>query len=414
MRILMLAQWYPPIIGGEELHVRNLSVELAARGHEVTVATLAQPGLAATESHDGVEVVRLRGTSQRLQGLFADPNRQSTPPLPDPELVVGLGRLARRVRPDVMHAHNWIVHSALPLGLTRRAPLLLSLHDFSLVCATKVLIRRGVNCTGPAPLKCLSCAASHYGTVKGAITTIGNAVGAAVERRAISGFIPVSNAVAEGNRMAGLPYRVIPNFVREQAPTADVDLTPYLDQLPAEPFLLFVGALGRLKGLDVLLDAYRLLEAAPPLVVIGYPMRETDRILADPPANVRVLGAWPPAAVAAAWDAALMGIVPSTCQEACPTVVIEAMRAGLPVVATRMGGIPDLVVDRETGLLVAPSDAPALADAIARLVADPMEAARLGAAGKRRSADFSAAAVVPRIEAAYREVIETGTLRAAQ
>ena len=170
--------------------------------------------------------------------------------------------------------------------------------------------------------------------------------------------------------------------MRGQASSAELDLGPYLEQLPDEPFLLFVGALGRLKGLDVLLDAYRLLGDAPPLVVIGYPMRETDQILADPPPNVRVLGPWPPAAVNAAWDAALMGIVPSTCQEACPTVVIEAMRAGLPVVATRMGGIPDLVVDGETGLLVPPSDARALADAIARLVADPSEAARLGEAGQ--------------------------------
>lgn len=411
MRILMLAQWYPPIIGGEELHVRNLSVELAGRGHEVTVATLAQPGLPETESHDGVQVVRLRASAQRLERLFADSDRQSAPPIPDPELVVGLGRLARRVRPEVMHAHNWIVHSALPLALAGRAPLLLSLHDFSLVCATKVLIRRGVNCSGPAPLKCLSCAASHYGAVKGTVTTISNAVGAAVERRAISAFIPVSNAVADGNQIAGLPHRVIPNFVRGQQSSAEIDLRPYLEQLPTEPFLLFVGALGRLKGLHVLLDAYRLLGDAPPLVVIGYPMRETDELLADLPPNVRALGPWPPQAVAAAWDAALMGIVPSTCQEACPTVVIEAMRAAIPVVATRMGGIPDLVAEGETGLLVPPSDAPALASAVASLLANPSEAARLGQGGLRRSALFSADAVVPRIEAAYREVIETGTLR---
>lgn len=412
MRILMLAQWYPPIIGGEELHVRNLAVELAARGHEVTVATLAQPGLADAETHDGVNVVRLRGSAQRIERLFADPNRQSTPPFPDPELIVGLARLARRVKPDVMHAHNWMVHSALPLRLTRPAPLLLSLHDFSLVCATKVLIRRGVNCSGPGPVKCLACAAHHYGVAKGAVTTVANAVGSVVERRAISGFIPVSRAVAEGNRLAGLPYRVIPNFVRGQTAKADLDLQPYLEQLPPEPFLLFVGALGRLKGLHVLLDAYRLLHDAPPLVVIGYPMRETDELLAELPPDVRVLGAWPSAAVEAAWDAALMGIAPSTCQEACPTVVIEAMRAGIPVVATRMGGIPDLVVDGETGLLVPPSDAHALANAIARLLANPGEADRFGHAGKQRSGLFNASAVVPRIEAAYREVIESGTLRA--
>ena len=413
MRVLMLAQWYPPIIGGEELHVRNLSVELALRGHEVTVATLAQPGLAETESHDGVEVIRLHSSAQRLEGLFPNRNRQSAAPIPDPELVIGLERVVRRVRPEVMHAHNWIVHSALPLRLSGRAPLLLSLHDFSLVCATKVLLRRGVNCSGPGPLKCLSCAASHYGAVKGSITTISNALGAVVERRAISGFIAVSRAVARGNGLAGLPHRVIPNFVLDMPSSPDFDSLPYVERLPNEPFLLFVGALGRLKGLPVLLEAYRLMQDAPPLVLIGYAMRETNAIVADLPPNVRVLGEWPPQAVHAAWDAALMGIVPSICQEACPTVVIEAMRATTPVVATRMGGIPDLVVEGETGLLVPPSDAQALANAIASLLANPSMAAQLGHAGQQRSLQFSASAVVPRIESAYLEVIETGTLRLA-
>lgn len=413
MRVLMLAQWYPPIVGGEELHVRNLSTELVRRGHEVTVATLAQPGLAESESHDGVQVVRLRSSAQRLEGLFSDPRRQSAPPIPDPELVIGLERVARRVRPDVMHAHNWIVHSALPLRLSGRAPLVLSLHDFSLVCATKVLLRRGVNCSGPGPLKCLACAASHYGAAKGTITTISNAVGAVIERRAISAFLPVSSAIARGNGLDGLPHRVIPNFVPDQQSASDFDVRPYVAQLPDEPFLLFVGALGRLKGLPTLLEAYRLLRDAPPLVLIGYPMRETDAILADLPPNVRVLGEWPPQAVHAAWAAALMGIVPSICQEGCPTVVIEAMQAAIPVVATRMGGIPDLVVEGKTGLLVPPSDARALAGAIAGLLADPPKAAELGDAGRERSLQFSARAVVPRIESAYREVIETGTLRPA-
>ena len=413
MRVLMLAQWYPPIVGGEELHVRNLSIELASRGHEVTVATLAQPELPEMESHDGVQIVRLHGSAQRIGALFADPNRQSAAPIPDPELVVGLERVVRRVRPDIMHAHNWIVHSALPLALSGRAPLVLSLHDFSLVCATKVLLRRGVNCSGPAPLKCLSCAASHYGPVKGAVTAISNAVGAVMQRRAIAGFLPVSTAVAVGNRLEGLPHRVIPNFVRDILPTDQSDTGAYVERLPKEPYLLFVGALGRLKGLPVLLEAYRQLEDAPPLVLIGYPMRETEELMLDLPPNVRMLGQWPPHAVHLAWRSALMGIVPSICQEACPTVVIEAMQAGIPVVASQMGGIPDLVVHGETGLLVPPGDALGLASAVGRLLGDPSEADRFGQAGQERSAIFGAGAVVPRIEAAYREVIETGTLSVA-
>ena len=413
MRILLLAQWYPPIIGGEELHVRNLAVDLVRRGHDVTVGTLAQAALPMTEETDGVKVVRLRSSVQRLPGLFADSRRQSAAPLPDPELMTGLGRLLRRTRAQVVHAHNWIVHSALPVSKVADIPLVLSLHDFSLVCATKVLLRRGVNCSGPGLRKCLSCAADHYGPAKGEVTTIGNWAGAALERRWVSRFIAVSAAVARENRLTGLPYRVIPNFVPDAPPPAEAGTDPFVNQLPKQPFLLFVGALGRLKGLAVLLEAYRLLVDPPPLVLIGYRMRETQGMLADLPPNVMALGEWPHEAVQRAWKAALLAIVPSICREACPTVVIEAMQAGTPVVASRTGGIPDLVVDGETGVLVRHSDAQVLADAISSLLVDPARASRMGAAGARRSLQFTASAVVPRIEEAYREVLETGILRSA-
>jgi glycosyltransferase involved in cell wall biosynthesis len=309
-----------------------------------------------------------------------------------------------------MHAHNWIVHSALPLSLNHEAPLLLSLHDFSRVCATKVLMRQGVPCSGPGPIKCLVCAAGHYGAAKGAVTTISNAVGAVVERWAVAGYLPVSHAVADGSFLNGLPHRVIPNFVSDIGLDPAVDVDGYLAQLPTEPFILFVGALGRIKGLRVLLDAYRGMPDAPPLVLIGYPMHDTTEMLADLPPNVHVLGQWPPTAVRAAWPRARLAVVPSICPEACPTVIIEAMRAGVPVVSTRIGGIPDLVADGETGILVRPSDREGLASAISMLLASTTEAERLGAAARERSVAFTADAVVPRIEAASREVISSGTL----
>ena len=74
----------------------------------------------------------------------------------------------------------------------------------------------------------------------------------------------------------------------------------------------------------------------------------------------------------------------SSRSEALPVSILEAMAAGLPVVATRVGGVPELVVDGETGLLVAAGDARALADALQRLVDDPDLRVRLGAAGRAR------------------------------
>jgi glycosyltransferase involved in cell wall biosynthesis len=395
----MLAQWYPPILGGEELHVANLSRTLVARGHEVTVATLRQQGLADEELDGDVRVVRVAGGLQRFEALFADSARRSAAPIPDPLLTLAINRIVSRFRPDVMHAHNWLVHAALPIRAARGIPLVQTLHDFSLVCAQKVLLRYGRACSGPGPIKCLTCTADHYGTVKGPITTLSNWADGVAQRRLVDRFIPVSRAVAEGT---GLDERheIIPNFVPDET-ASPADPETYLSQLPAEPYFLFVGALGRLKGLEVLLRAYRADESLPPLVLIGYRTRETDELLRDLPRNVVSLGQWPHPAVQLAWGGAIAGVLPSICQEACPTVAIEAMRAGRPAIASRLGGSIDLVEDRVTGILVPPEDHLALLGALRELAGDAALAATMGAHARERSGGYTASAVVPRIEAVY-------------
>jgi glycosyltransferase involved in cell wall biosynthesis len=397
MRILQLAQWYPPLIGGEELHVRNLAHELVGRGHEVTVATLGQPGLPATENDGGVKVRRIQGTVHRARWLFADPGRRSAPPFPDPGTVVGLARLVRATRPDVVHAHNWLVHAFLPLKRPGGPPLILSLHDLSLVCATKVLLRNGAVCSGPGLRKCLACAGTHYGPIKGAITAGANWASSQLERRLVDAFLPVSAAVAAAAGIAGHAHEVIPNFVPD---TIADEARPH-PSLPDRPYLLYVGAFGRLKGLEVLLDAYTRLEERPPLVLIGYPTAESGPLLARAPRDVIVHEAWSHADVMRAWAGSLVGVVPSICLEACPTTAIEAMASGVPVVASRIGGLPDLVDDEVTGLLVRPGDPEALAEALGRVVRDSALRARLSDGARARFPRFAASRVVPRIEATY-------------
>src|SRR5215469_5801371 len=166
LRVVMLAQFYPPLIGGEERHVRNLSQALTARGHSVAVATIQQPGLEAFEFDGEVRVHRLRGTAQRVGMLFSEPGRRYAPPFPDPELMLAIGRLAADENADVVHAHNWLLHSYLPLKRRRGPRLVVTLHDLSLVCVQKNAMRAGIPCSGPAVLKCLGCAGGHYGGLK--------------------------------------------------------------------------------------------------------------------------------------------------------------------------------------------------------------------------------------------------------
>src|SRR6184192_3109471 len=111
MRILMLAQFYPPIIGGEERYVRDLSIALTARGHEVTVVTLWQEGLPAFECDQGIRVHRIRGSMQRVKALFSDKDHRHAPPFPDPEVLQALRRIIMRERPNIVHAHNWMILS---------------------------------------------------------------------------------------------------------------------------------------------------------------------------------------------------------------------------------------------------------------------------------------------------------------
>jgi glycosyltransferase involved in cell wall biosynthesis len=230
---------------------------------------------------------------------------------------------------------------------------------------------------------------------------LGNWAMAAPERALVDMFVPVSEAVASGNGIPGgtRPYRIIPNFIPDDV--GELYDEGYRAQLPPDGYLLFVGSLTRQKGIETLLEAYAGLAVAPPLVLVGYTMPESPTSF---PPNVIALKNWPHKAVMTAWRHSLAGVVPSIWPDPCPGVAMEAMATGRPVIAARIGGLPEIVADGETGLLVPPEDADALRAAMARLIADPALAARMGEAGRQRVRRFHASTVVGQIESVYDEV----------
>jgi glycosyltransferase involved in cell wall biosynthesis len=279
----------------------------------------------------------------------------------------------------------------------------MTLHDYSFRCATKRYMYHGEPCLGPGPLKCLECASIHYGPAKGMPTTIANWASSLGARMAVDRFLPVSMATAQGNGLVGshLPYEVIPNFVPDDIGVAHGDNDPQLAALPEEPFLLFVGDLTPAKGVDVLLRAYGQLVAAPPLMLIGRAAADTPT---DLPPGATILQSWPHSAIMQAWRRSMIALVPSVWPDPCPTVAMEAMATGRPVVASHIGGLVDIVADGESGCLVPAGDASALRDAVARLLEDAALRERMGQAASQRVVAFQARTVVPRIERVYEEV----------
>jgi glycosyltransferase involved in cell wall biosynthesis len=268
-------------------------------------------------------------------------------------------------------------------------------------------MRDGHDCSGPALVKCIGCAGRHYGRPKGWIAAIGVLAGRPLLRRKAAAVHSISRYVQTMIRRDFLddvrsnrPDHVVSDVIQEIEPnTRDLrrDVERSLELLPSEPFILFVGALRRVKGVEQLLAAYKTLVAPPPLVLVGTIEPDTPEI----PPEVLVLTDFPYEAVLRAWDRAMFGVFPSLLGEPFGTVVCEAMSRGKAVIGTTPSGHTDMITDGETGFLVARGDVEALGRAMQALIDDVTLRERLGQAARLRARQFTAEVSVPRLEQLY-------------
>lgn len=195
------------------------------------------------------------------------------------------------------------------------------------------------------------------------------------------------------------------NYTTEMRAEARADLGVSPDQ----PVLLFVGGLHYRKGADVLIRA--VVGLPPPacrLLVCGEGELADDLRASAAELGlgdcVRFLGYRRD--VPALMAAADLFVLPSR-WEGCPMVILEAMAAGLPIVATAVGGVPELIRDGQEGLLVPPENPVALAEALQGLLGDSQLAARLGNQARARARQvFSADGAAQKMAAFYEELLE--------
>lgn len=337
----------------------RLARALVARGAAIHVVAPSAPGYPAAETLDGVSIERVRYAPAALEtiaytGAMADALRS-----PGGLLALGgllattaaaVRRAARTHGADVVHAHWWFpgALAACAPGVLGGRPLVITSHGSDIRLAAKL-----------APARALFARVAARAAAYTAVS---------------SWLCDEAMAMAPGLRCEVAPM-----------PVETAGFAPPADDA-GRGGLLFVGRLTAQKGVDVLLRAL----AAPALA------RETLTIVGDGPEGaalrtlagslgvaerVRWLGALPPTALPPHYAAARALVVPSR-EEGLGLVAVEGQLCATPVVAARSGGLPDVVRDDVTGVLVPPDDPAALAHALAALLADRPRAARLGARGR--------------------------------
>ncbi len=417
MRILIVTDHYPPFIGGAHRQSYVLSQKLHQAGHTVAVVTVWHPKLPVIQDDDGVRVFRFRQLFSWIPRTRKAGQQRHHPPFPDFLTAWRMRRLIKQFCPDVVHVHGWISYSLALAVRGMKIPMLVSGRDYGYRCATRTLLYKDRLCSGPAFAKCVQCANSFYGTPKGMIAVLGVFASLPLLRRSITGFHSISHFVQDFTETTLLrngksipnhpdikPSAIIPSFLVGLDDTVGLS-SKFIDQLPAQPFMLFVGAIMRRKGVYQLLEAYQQLVSPPPLVLIG--TLEHDSPASFPP-GVVVLQNFPHSCVMAAWERCLFGVVPSLWPEPLGAVVFEAMSRGKAVIGTKPGGHEEMIIDGETGYLVPQGDVEAFRRAMQCLIDNDAMRESFGLAGQARLAQFTAEAALPQFEALYRRVITAG------
>ncbi|MGB9130176.1 MAG: glycosyltransferase family 4 protein [Thiobacillus sp.] len=301
-----------------------------------------------------------------------------------------------RFQPDVIHAHNTfpLISPSLYWAATQAGvPVVQTLHNFRLMCLNALFLREGKvceDCMGRVPWRGVVRACyrgSHAASAALAgMLTLHRGLG--TYRNKVARYIALNEFCRGKFIEGGLPAeRVVvkPNFV-------DFDMPEPV----ARAGLLFVGRLSVEKGVATLAQAMTLLPDAKLRVAGDGP----EAGLLDGVAGVTRLGSQPGETVRREMSRAAALVVPSICYENFPRTIAEAFASGLPVIASRIGALADIVRDGETGLLFEPGNPRDLADKAAWALAHPEQMAAMGRNARAQyEAEFSA-------EVNYRRLME--------
>lgn len=362
MRVALVCPYAWDMAGGVQVHVGDLAAQLRTRGHDVLVVA-PHAGAATGRAAGPVVRVRYRGTV--------------APIAPSPLAVPRLRRLFRAWRPDVVHVHEPFTPStSMWAALASPAPVVATFHAH--------LDRSRLY-----------------------------EVAAPALRRVASRLVA---AIAVSEAAAAFVHRALPEVRIEIVPNGvDVDAlsTAEPTTLPDGRRIAWTHRLDPQKGFRVALEAFQAVvrdvrDARLVVAGDGEDRAAVDHLSSAVRGRITLLGAVPHRDVAGLLRASEVAVASATGQESFGVAVVEAMAAGVPVVASDIDGYREVVRDRVDGLLVRAGDAGALAAAIVEVLTDGRLASALATGGRDRARAFDWSVVVARLERVYERVRAEG------
>ncbi len=387
MRVLHLVHQYPPDhIGGTEHYTRTVAERVVDAGHDVGVVTRT------SRAGQGVERSEENGvTIYRVWQGAPSPNQRYLASFATGQLLALFEQAIADFRPDLVHVQHLM---GLPASLLMRLniaqiPYIITLHDYWWVCANAQLLTNYSDtvCDGPkGHLNCTHCAVARAGAPAWLLAP---ALWGSLRLR---GRFLVKGLQRAHALLASTPF-VAQWYQAHGAPAARLRLLPFGIDLPpnfaptrtrAKPLqVAYLGGRAWQKGVHVVVDACLGLEGEVELWIAGGAAEDAGydvRLRINAGSHIHFLGQLERAAV---WDLLArvdVVVVPSLWYETYSYLLHEALAAGIPVVASRLGVMAEAITDGVNGLLVPPGNVEAWRAALQHLASDPALVARLAEA----------------------------------
>ncbi len=431
-KVLVIGSVYPRFHEDAEVPwLRTSIAHLKKAGLDIQVLAPAYKGLKSHEI-DGVKVNRFRYAPAEWEMLTHEegaPSKMASKPwlqlLAIPYIISGFFKcinICRKFRPDVIHAHWPFPHAYIALGAAKlfRIPLVLNFHGAELLLIRK---KKWVKPLLKFAIGQAQAVFANSSFTAGKIKALRDVD---VEWSPYGTTLETKDERQETRDGGSLPLAPAPCHPREGGDLPVASATPSSGDTPQRPDphpvnskfkILFVGRHIERKGICYLIEAAKYLPRDQfEIRIVGVGdlteqlKKQATAIAASNAAEIIFTGKLSPEALANEYKTANVFTLPAIVDskgdtEGLGVVLIEAMELGLPVVASNVGGIPDVVVDGETGILVPEKDPKALAEAYKRLASDNELVKKLLAGAQKRIGEcFNWDRIVERQIAVYEKV----------